>query len=127
MDTAPSRESHYVLIVIFGLCLGMSVVLEIANLGQAGGALQSYHWEYAEGGSKKWRGSFGNAFHARILMPAVLVYPLAAVAAVHGALIALTGKRTKRTRITAGAIALAACLIVVRFVSLGVFTAAFEL
>ena len=123
----PSRVTWIIFAIIIGFCFGMAIRLEIANRQRTGGALQTYHREYSGGGgSMKWRGTFGNWFHGRVLLPSVLVYPAALLAVVQAIYLAVrTSSKVKRAALAVAVVLLVGVLV--RFVSLGVFSAALEL
>jgi len=119
----PARVQGLILAVVLGYSLGMCICLEIANKQREGGALQSYYREYAHGGSKKWRGFWGNAFQKYILMPGVLVYPLCVLGIVQSI------RLRKKTAILDEkpqllVIFFVFIVILLRFIYLGVFSAA---
>src|ERR1041384_4127332 len=53
--------------IIAVYCLGCLVILESRNRAVAGGVLQQFHGEYADGGSRKWR--FGRSPDSDPRMP----------------------------------------------------------
>ena len=112
--------------LLAGYCLVCLVVLESRNRAVAGGVLQQFHQEYADGGSMKWR--FGREPDSDPRRPTydfiktfgLSVYPVALI----GMIISGVFFSRKHSRAVALG-ALAVCSIVLlRFVFLGVFTAA---
>jgi hypothetical protein len=113
--------------VIAVYCLVCLILLETRNRAVAGGVLQQYYGEYANGGSMKWR--FGpdsdsdprKPLYMFIQTSGLSVYPVAFLGMV------ISGYSVSRKNIRVVAIAtLVICgAVLLRFIYLGVFTAAF--
>lgn len=112
--------------LLTGYCLVCLVVLESRNRAVAGGVLQQFHREYANGGSMKWR--FGRNRGSDPRRPAydfiktfgLSVYPAALIGMIISGIF-----YTRRHSRSVAPGSLAMCSIVLlRFVFLGVFIAA---
>ena len=114
-------------VLVAAYCLSCWLVLEIRNNEVPGGVLQQYHAEYADGGSKKWRFARGTdprkPLHDFITGFGLLVYPVA----IGG--IAFFGLRflRKHEPILSLCVVSVCAATLVRFIMLGVLTAALEL
>lgn len=105
------------------MCL---VVLESRNRAVTGGVLQQFHHEYADGGSMKWR--FGRdpdsdprrSTYDFIKSFGLSVYPVAVIGIFTSALFF---SRKHSRAIALGALTVCS-IVLLRFVFLGVFTAA---
>jgi hypothetical protein len=116
------------IILISGIavyCLECLIVLEYKNRAVAGGVLQQYHREYANGGSLKWR--FGPDWQFDPRWPAynfietfgIFVYPVAIIGmAFSGFLI-----YRRQSRFLAIAALVVCVAVLLRFICLGVLSA----
>jgi hypothetical protein len=109
-------------------CLVCWYILEKRNSAVPGGVLQQYHQEYAEGGSKEWRESLeGNdprmPLHRFITTFGLAVYPVAI-----SGIIFFEVRAMKREEFEVSlAVVLVCAVVLLRFVQLGVLSAAWEL
>jgi len=107
-------------------CLGCLVILESRNRAVAGGVLQQFHREYADGGSRKWR--FGRNSDSDPRRPiynfvktfGLSVYPVVLI----GIIISGLFLARKQARAAALGAFVVCSVVLLRFVFLGVFTAA---
>lgn len=109
-------------------CLACWYVLEDRNKAVLGGVLQQYHQEYADGGSKKWRFS-ADGYDARMPLHDFIttfgwtVYPVAIFGIIFFGVQAM-----KRVEFRISLAVVVVCAVVlIRFVQLGVWSAAWEL
>jgi hypothetical protein len=114
------------MLVIAVYCLGCLVVLESKNRAVEGGVLQQFHGEYAGGGSGKCR--FGHDIDSDPRRPEYHFIKTIGLSVYPAAFIGILGSGyfyvRKQSRHVAFA-ALAVCgMVLIRFVYLGVFTAA---
>jgi hypothetical protein len=109
-------------------CLVCWYVLEKRNSAVPGGVLQQYHEEYADGGSKKWRFSLegddpGMPLHDFITTFGWVVYPVAIFGIIFFGVQAM-----KRVEFRISLAIVVVCgVVLLRFVQLGVWSAAWEL
>lgn len=112
--------------VIAVYCLVCLAILESRNRAVAGGVLQQYYREYADGGSMKWRFGPDSDSDARkplytfITTAGISVYPVAFL----GVVISGLSISRKKTRVAAIAALVVCAAVLLRFIYLGVFTAA---
>ncbi len=114
-------------VLVAAYCLSCWFVLETRNNEVPDGVLQQYHGEYADGGSKKWRFARGTdprkPLHDFITGFGLMVYPVA----IGG--IAFFGQRFLRKQEPFLSLCVVSVCVatLVRFIVLGVLTAALEL
>ena len=112
--------------LLAGYCVACLVVLESKNRAVEGGVLQQFHREYADGGSMKWR--FGRSPDPDPRRPTydfiktfgLSVYPVAIIGMIISGV--FFGRRHARS-VALGALAICS-IVLLRFIFLGVFTAA---
>lgn len=112
--------------LLAGYCLVCLVVLESRNRAVAGGVLQQFHHEYADGGSMKWR--FGRDPDSDPRRPTydfiksfgLFVYPVAIIGIITSAVLF----SLKQSRAIALGALTVCSIVLLRFVFLGVLTAA---
>lgn len=110
--------------LLAGYCLACLVILESRNRAVPGGVLQQFHGEYTDGGSMKWR--FGRDSDPRrptydfIRSFGLAVYPVALVAIIISGV--SLGRRHSRS-IALGTL-IVCSIVLLRFIYLGVLTAA---
>ena len=117
------NKKTMIISIILGFSLGMAICLEITNLHRTGGAIQSFNKEYEFGGSRKWRGTWADAFQTYILMPSLLVYPLAVVGIIMS-IKEIIKQKDKGKKIFGGIYIIIFLTILIRFISLGVASVA---
>lgn len=123
-----SSDHRIILMSVMAVyCLGCLIALESTNRAVAGGVLQQYHNEYADGGSLRWR--FGphsdpdprKPLYIFIQTFGLCVYPVTIV----GMVVSGLSIGQKQTRVIAFVALVVYVAVLLRFIFLGVFTAAF--